>query len=485
MSKRYAIIVGVTEYKDNGLKKLDFTKNDAIRLSEILRDKADFLTEDIHLFVEGDMTNGINAKPPHYADILSTLRSVCSQATDDDIILFFFSGHGLEISDQPYLLAYDSRLNVVDETSLNVNDINKKLEDSKARFVIRFFDACRDPYAFSKGVSKMGSIFSKAILKEATGWATIASCSSGESSFESSDFKQGVFSHYLCNGLEGSAANDHGIVTLGELLKYVRTSVLEWSRLEGAGYSQTPQYTCNVSGDDLCLSKIDLIDENADLSSLAPEIKDDPFIALRNGLKGKLQTVSKDIRQLSFTDETELNAAWPKISELFVGAMESMDIPAISISIKPDAPNEMLKVVQNTNQDIHYNKLIHSLRSAKIESEYVESLAKSVVFVSSETVVPSSTLYFGIVRFKYFYWIWFWHGCNKINVATNFAPAPSNNSGFFALKPRAISNGENTKWCIDKICEHISKNILNWCNQLEEYYEKRLTPVRNMDHVIE
>lgn len=143
--KRSAIIVGVSKYEKAELTDLRYTTSDARRLASVLEKYCGFRSEDIQLFCDDD--DPADAAHPSrlatFADVHAATEDVSKKATGDDLVLFFFAGHGNEISGEPYLLTNDTRLNVISETAISVHTINKYLEASQASAKIRVFDACR------------------------------------------------------------------------------------------------------------------------------------------------------------------------------------------------------------------------------------------------------------------------------------------------------------------------------------------------------
>lgn len=212
---RYAIIVGVSEYEDE-ISPLPNARNDAIRLRSILQEKAGFSPDRVYLLTNGvdDATDGRNDLPTR-ANILQKVQYVCSAIGPDDLVLLYFAGHGAEISKTPYLLASDTKMDVLHHTAVNVNDINKMLEGSKPKCVLRIFDACRAPFA--EGRSTLGRMtpgFEEAVLKCASGWASFSACASGEVAHDYGEVRQGVFTFYLCEGLAGKAGAIKGTLLI-------------------------------------------------------------------------------------------------------------------------------------------------------------------------------------------------------------------------------------------------------------------------------
>src|SRR4051794_5506516 len=137
-------------------------------------------------------------------------------------------------------------MDVVKETAVDVRTLNSYMEKTKARCVVRIFDACRAPIGgarvFFQGMSRG---LEAAMLKAGQGWATFNSCSSGEAAWEHSNLENGVFTNYLCEGLEGRAADEKGIVRWDRLVDFIKTSVSVFCKEQGL--TQTPHAISDLS----------------------------------------------------------------------------------------------------------------------------------------------------------------------------------------------------------------------------------------------
>jgi uncharacterized caspase-like protein len=79
-------------------------------------------------------------------------------------------------------------------------------------------------------------LFYKKLLSSGAGTAFLLSSKSEEFSLESQGLRQGIFSHYLIEGLKGQAdTNRDNLVSLEELYSFVYRHVREYS-----GNLQTP-----------------------------------------------------------------------------------------------------------------------------------------------------------------------------------------------------------------------------------------------------
>lgn len=143
------------------------------------------------------------------ATIISTMRTVFSEATAKDLIVFFFSGHG-----------YPGGFVAIDGT-LPYSDVRKAFAASQASHKMIFADAC---FA-GKMRSGKASAQQQNQMKEADVMLFLAS-RSNETSLESNTMSNGYFTSALKRGLRGGAdVNRNRIITARELFEYVSTKV--------------------------------------------------------------------------------------------------------------------------------------------------------------------------------------------------------------------------------------------------------------------
>ncbi len=147
-------------------------------------------------------------------NILDAIDSYFSRATERDIVVFYFSGHG-----------YDDGF-IIHGNILYFDQLRKAMAKSKSRNKMIFADACRagslreDKDAPASGVSeaKRGNVM------------MFLSSRSDEPSRERIDMTNGYFTTYLYYGLRGSAdANGDRTITAKELFDYVNPAVAQAS----------------------------------------------------------------------------------------------------------------------------------------------------------------------------------------------------------------------------------------------------------------
>ena len=101
--KYYALIVGVSEYKNAGpnLQNLDMPAKDAERLASLLVDKYTFDPNDVTLL-----------KNPTREDLINELEQLDDKITNKDNLLIFYAGHGFYDKDKDfgYWLPSDAKI---------------------------------------------------------------------------------------------------------------------------------------------------------------------------------------------------------------------------------------------------------------------------------------------------------------------------------------------------------------------------------------
>lgn len=148
------------------------------------------------------------------AHILQAIQTVFAHAGVDDIIVFFFSGHGYPGG----FLAYDERLSYA--------KIRKAMARSKAKNKMIFADACYSGKIRTPGRSSQSAL---AEAKKANVMLFLSS-RSNEVSIERKSMTNGFFTTYLQKGLRGGAdVNRDRIITAKELFNYVHKGVVKLS----------------------------------------------------------------------------------------------------------------------------------------------------------------------------------------------------------------------------------------------------------------
>jgi WD40 repeat protein len=227
--RRIALIVGVSRYADSSID-LAYADADARSLYEYLTSPAlgpaAFRPQDVQLLLNEKAT---------VANITTGLREFLHQAREEDFVLFFFAGHGAADPNnlkELYLLAHDTSPKKIAGTGLLMRHVREAISDIEARDVLILTDACHSAgMAASKGQrgladNAVNQAFLEKMLHSSGGLAILTASEAAQASLEDAKIRHGVFTDFLLRGLHGEAdANLDQIVTLGEIMEYVRDNV--------------------------------------------------------------------------------------------------------------------------------------------------------------------------------------------------------------------------------------------------------------------
>ena len=211
--KIWAVVAGVAAY--DHMPVLRYTDDDAYRFYAFLKspEGGALPDEQIRILIDEEATR---------EGVLEAMTDVFGQAGPKDLVLFYFSGHGLNGSFLP--IDFDGYNN-----KLTHEEIAKAFNDCKARYKICIADACHSGslIAMRSGETETPiSQYYQNLAKSVAGTALIMSSKGDETSLESAGLRQGVFSHFLIRGLKGEAdTNKDKIVSIKEIYDFVYTNV--------------------------------------------------------------------------------------------------------------------------------------------------------------------------------------------------------------------------------------------------------------------
>src|SRR5262249_41720849 len=90
--KRYALLVGVTEYDSSALTTLKYAENDVVKLAEALNG-----CDEVILLTTSKGKDGAKLVPTA-ANIRAALKRLSDKVKRDDLLLVGLSGHGVTLS---------------------------------------------------------------------------------------------------------------------------------------------------------------------------------------------------------------------------------------------------------------------------------------------------------------------------------------------------------------------------------------------------
>ena len=210
--KIWAVVIGVGRYTT--MPVLKYSDDDAYQFYAFLKSPEGGALPDkqVKVLVDEDATR---------INILQTLRQVLLKADDNDEIIFYFSGHGIDGAFLPQ--DFDGINN-----RLLHSEVKAIFEQSQAKHKLCIADACFSGslLALKAPLAPQIQAFYKAFEGTQGGMALFMSSKSQEYSLEDQGLRSGIFSHYLSRGLKGEADVDgNKIVTMRELYDFVYKNV--------------------------------------------------------------------------------------------------------------------------------------------------------------------------------------------------------------------------------------------------------------------
>ena len=201
-AKTYLVAVGISDYP--GTKNdLRLPHNDAATMEWLYKENKQSV-----LLLRND-----NAK---LSTVKAALQKMADVATKDDIVVFYFSGHGIKGG----FVCYDG--------FLYYQDIYAAMAECKSQSKMVFADAC---YSGAIRQQKRSSSKNSTQTSTVQNIMFFLSCRSNEMSIETPKMTNGFFTYALQHGLRGGAdKNKDRIITAKELFNYVSTKVKKESR---------------------------------------------------------------------------------------------------------------------------------------------------------------------------------------------------------------------------------------------------------------
>jgi formylglycine-generating enzyme required for sulfatase activity len=221
--KRLALLIASYQYEDPGLRQLVTPPQDAGTLAQVLQDPAMGNFDEVKMLVN---------EPETF--VSREIARFYHQKKKDDLLLLYFSGHGvLDERGQLYLAVKDTERDFLSATAIPAAYISEAMDNSRSRRQVLILDCCHSG-AFGRTKRAIGSSVGTARAFEGNGYGRIVLTASDvtEYAWEGDQVKgeaeTSVFTHHLVQGLRtGEADKDaDGLITLDELYDYVYEQVV-------------------------------------------------------------------------------------------------------------------------------------------------------------------------------------------------------------------------------------------------------------------
>jgi WD40 repeat protein/uncharacterized caspase-like protein len=251
----YVITIGASEYKDS-----------RYNLKYAAKDAEDVMNK---LITTKDLYKNVYSKTLKNADVtkenIAALNDFLKNTGTDDAVIVFVAGHGvLDDKLDYYYCTYDMNFEKPSERGIAYEELENLFNGLKALKKLLFMDTChsgeldkdevqkkktagvevggvsfravgegvenKNAFGFENSVHLTENLFSN--IKKGTGTTVISSAGGVEYAMESDQWKNGLFTYCLLNGLTNkfADANKNGQIVVTEVQKYVADEVKKLSK---------------------------------------------------------------------------------------------------------------------------------------------------------------------------------------------------------------------------------------------------------------
>ena len=392
---KYALIIGNDSYSDPKLAQLKTPSVDSGALANVLGD------EKIGDFDE--VTPLVNQTE---TEIRRAVSSFLANKKPDDLVLVYFSGHGvLDSRGRLFLALKDTQTSILTATAIPSSFIADELDNCRSKRQILILDCCHSG-AFARGI-KGGE--QKAVTEatfEGSGFGRVVLTASDSTQFALegdqviSQTELSLFTHFLLEGLVTGEAdiNNDGYISLDEWYDYTYSQVLSTTS------SQVPHKWSYRQQGDLIVAKNPFVKKKAvELSADLVRLLESPYSSAR-------ETAVKELAILLGSHDSETaKLARASLEKLKADDSRAVSLAAIQVLSEADKPVAEVPV-QETKPQITPEKK-KALEPAKAETPRAEQ-PKEAGLRTSEAIKPQV----------------------ERNIIQSEKPAPANVSRFSSLK---------------------------------------------------
>jgi formylglycine-generating enzyme required for sulfatase activity/uncharacterized caspase-like protein len=219
---KFALLIGVGSYRSSDLHDLLAAPRDVEAMQRVLVDEAigGFAVEDVCVL-----------QNPGSQDMRVAIARLFAGRTREDLLLLYFSGHGLADEGLLHLTATDTDKSLLDATAIPASFIHGLMErrgKDRSQYQVVILDCCYSG-AFAKGMAAKGSGVNLLSQLGGKGRAVLTSSSETEPSFEQKDGELSVYTQYVVEGLRTGIADkdEDGWISVDELHEFAAMKVRE------------------------------------------------------------------------------------------------------------------------------------------------------------------------------------------------------------------------------------------------------------------
>ena len=213
MQKKVALLVGVSNYHQQGISVLPSATKDAMAIKQVLQ------RQDMGGFAGTDIILLPNPTEKKMKEAIYNLFAKCKA---NDLLLFYFSGHGFKDQRGNLFIATpttqtDTNKTVLSHTAISASFVHEQMTASLCKKQIVILDCC------------FSGAFTKGLVLSNKSWAVLSSSDDIEYSYAPKASELSIYTRYLVEGINTGAGdlNNDGKISIDELHKYTKNKVEE------------------------------------------------------------------------------------------------------------------------------------------------------------------------------------------------------------------------------------------------------------------
>ncbi|MCK6694815.1 MAG: caspase family protein, partial [Thermoanaerobaculia bacterium] len=249
----HVIAVGTADYAGEQLD-LKYSGKDARDMAGALRQIGTQLFSRDSVFIQLLTTDSSDATlQPTKANIRLAFDTIKKRAKAEDIVVVYFSGHGIAYGDADRALFYYltreigsfdlSDVGVRNKRAISSDTLTRWINDIPAQKQVLILDACNSGKVVENLAGSQKSLSASQIraldrMKDRTGMFVLTGSAADKVSYEAGQFGQGLLTYSLLEGIKGEVPDKFGHVDVMKLFRYACERVPELAK--GIGGIQTP-----------------------------------------------------------------------------------------------------------------------------------------------------------------------------------------------------------------------------------------------------
>lgn len=272
--RRFALLIGITQTRDEGFRPLRYAAKDAHDLAQALSDPKQGAFDSVAVLERAEQTSR--------EGVLAGLEALGRRATRaDDVVVVYVSAHGTLARDERgvlkrYLVTSDAVLERASETALSMDSLERAFQGLASRRRLLVLATCHSgsgksllPREVEAELQTLKAGFYAPPLEETSRASVVLSASDwGETAREDESLQNDIYTHYLVEALASGDRNLDGAVTATEAHDYARRRTYAFTQ----GRQRPSAEILEVGADPIVLSGAVRRLGNPELFSYSPRL---------------------------------------------------------------------------------------------------------------------------------------------------------------------------------------------------------------------